>query len=150
MIYRMINTEELYQIYLKHPAISTDTRKITAGSIFVALRGENFDANQFAEQALAAGAAYAIVDDPTVIKDDRYLLVDSSLQALQRLALFHRDHLEIPFIGITGTNGKTNRRSSLLFPPIPTAHPFMWLTPLNKVRLILIFDNSKETIAFSS
>lgn len=107
----MITIEELYNIYLKHPVICTDTRKITPGSFFIALRGDSFDANQFAEKAVTeGGAAYALVDDPAVIKDSRYILVDNTLQALQKLASFHRQKLTIPFIGITGTNGKTTTK----------------------------------------
>lgn len=106
----MITIEQLYQIYLRHPVISTDTRKIHRDCIFIALRGDNFDANQFADKALSNGAAYAIVDDPAVIRDKRYLLVDNTLQTLQQLASYHRSRLTIPFIGVTGTNGKTTTK----------------------------------------
>lgn len=106
----MINIHQLYQIYLRHPIICTDTRTIIKGSIFIALRGENFDANQFAESAVNKGAAYALVDDPSVIKNDQYLFTDNTLETLQQLALYHRRQLNIPFIGITGTNGKTTTK----------------------------------------
>lgn len=106
----MISTEQLYQIYLKHPVISTDTRKIVPGSLFFALKGEHFDANTFAKQAIEAGAAYAVIDNPDYKAGDRYLLVDDVLPALQDLARHHRKQLNIPVIGLTGTNGKTTTK----------------------------------------
>lgn len=109
----MITIEELYDLYLKHPIISTDTRKITSGNFFIALKGENFDANQFAGKALEDGAAYVLVDDASVVKDDRYILVDDTLHTLQLLATHHRQQLNIPFIGITGSNGKTTTKELL-------------------------------------
>jgi UDP-N-acetylmuramoyl-tripeptide--D-alanyl-D-alanine ligase len=105
-----MTTKELYKIYLKHPVISTDTRKITDSCMFFALKGENFDANQFASMALENGAAYAVVDDQRYAVSDRYVLVESVLNTLQSLAAFHRDQLNIPIIGITGTNGKTTSK----------------------------------------
>ncbi|HEY0667486.1 MAG TPA: UDP-N-acetylmuramoyl-tripeptide--D-alanyl-D-alanine ligase [Sphingobacteriaceae bacterium] len=109
----MITIEELYDLYLKHPIISTDTRKITSGNFFIALKGENFDANQFAGKALEDGAAYVLVDDASVVKDNRYILVDDTLLTLQLLATHHRQQLNIPFIGITGSNGKTTTKELL-------------------------------------
>ena len=106
----MITTEQLYHIYKQHPVISTDTRKIAPGSLFFALRGENFDANTFAQQALEAGAAYAIIDNTQYKTSDRCLLVDDVLTALQDLARYHRRQLTIPVIGLTGTNGKTTTK----------------------------------------
>lgn len=105
-----MTTEQLYQIYKQHPVISTDTRKIAPGSLFFALRGENFDANTFAQQALEAGAAYAIVDNAQYKTSDSCLLVDDVLTALQDLARYHRRQLTIPVIGLTGTNGKTTTK----------------------------------------
>lgn len=106
----MTTTEQLYQLYKKHPVISTDTRKITPGSLFFALKGEKFDANTFAEQAVASGAAYAVIDNPEYQKGDQYLLVEDVLVALQDLARYHRRQLTIPVIGLTGTNGKTTTK----------------------------------------
>ncbi len=106
----MTTTEQLYQLYKKHPVISTDTRKITLGSLFFALKGEKFDANTFAEQAVASGAAYAVIDNPEYKKGDQYLLVEDVLAALQDLARHHRRQLTIPVIGLTGTNGKTTTK----------------------------------------
>ncbi|MES2446846.1 MAG: UDP-N-acetylmuramoyl-tripeptide--D-alanyl-D-alanine ligase [Bacteroidota bacterium] len=106
----MVTTEQLYEIYKKQPVICTDTRAINTGCLFFALKGENFDANTFAEQALADGAAFAIVDNPKIAKSDRYLLVDDVLTALQNLAKHHRNQLNIPVIGLTGSNGKTTTK----------------------------------------
>ena len=105
-----MQTEQLYQIYLKHPAISTDTRSITPGSLFFALKGDKFDANKFAQQAIEGGAAYAIIDNPAYRLNEKYILVDDALTALQDLACFHRSQLNIPVIGLTGTNGKTTTK----------------------------------------
>jgi UDP-N-acetylmuramoyl-tripeptide--D-alanyl-D-alanine ligase len=106
----MITTQQLYQLYLQHPVISTDTRKIAAGSLFFALKGDKFDANTFAQQAIAAGAAYAVIDNPEYQLGDEYLLVADVLTALQDLARHHRRQLSIPVIGLTGTNGKTTTK----------------------------------------
>ena len=106
----MTTTEELYNHYLQHPTISTDTRKIMPGCLFFALKGDKFDANTFAEQAIAEGAAYAIIDNPGYQKNGRFLLVDDSLTALQDLARHHRRQLSIPVVGLTGTNGKTTTK----------------------------------------
>ncbi|HJP63740.1 MAG TPA: UDP-N-acetylmuramoyl-tripeptide--D-alanyl-D-alanine ligase [Mucilaginibacter sp.] len=105
-----MTTEQLYQIYLKHPVISTDTRKIAPGSLFFALKGDKFDANTFAGQAVAAGAAYAIIDNPAYQHGDHYILVNDVLTALQDLARHHRRQLTIPIVGLTGTNGKTTTK----------------------------------------
>jgi UDP-N-acetylmuramoyl-tripeptide--D-alanyl-D-alanine ligase len=106
----MTTTEQLYQLYLQHPVISTDTRKISEGSLFFALKGDKFDANTFAQKAIEAGAAYAIVDNPEYKTGDKFLLVDDVLTALQQLAAYHRSQLSIPVIGLTGTNGKTTTK----------------------------------------
>ncbi|HEY9001866.1 MAG TPA: UDP-N-acetylmuramoyl-tripeptide--D-alanyl-D-alanine ligase [Mucilaginibacter sp.] len=105
-----MTTADLYKIFQKHPVISTDTRKIAPGSLFFALKGEKFDANTFAEQAIASGAAYAVIDNPEYQKGDQYLLVEDVLAALQDLARYHRHQLTIPVIGLTGTNGKTTTK----------------------------------------
>ncbi len=105
-----MQTEQLYQLYLQHPVISTDTRKITPGCIFFALKGDKFDANKFAQLAIEAGAAYALIDDPAYRADERYILVEDVLTALQQLAKHHRLQLTIPVIGLTGTNGKTTTK----------------------------------------
>jgi UDP-N-acetylmuramoyl-tripeptide--D-alanyl-D-alanine ligase len=102
--------EEIYQLYLQHPIISTDTRKIAPGSMFFALKGDKFDANTFASQALEAGAAYAIIDNAAYRLNNQTILVDDVLGTLQDLARYHRKQLQIPVIGLTGTNGKTTTK----------------------------------------
>jgi UDP-N-acetylmuramoyl-tripeptide--D-alanyl-D-alanine ligase len=106
----MENIEKLYDIYLNHPTICTDTRAIQQDCLFFALKGDKFDANTFALRALEAGAAYAIVDDATVATDDRCILVDDVLSILQALARHHRSQMNIPVIGLTGSNGKTTTK----------------------------------------
>lgn len=108
----MLSTDQLYPKFLECTGVSTDTRRITPDCLFVALKGPSFDGNQFAEQALASGARYALVDDPTVAKRnlDRCLLVSDGLTALQDLARHHRQTLTIPVIGLTGSNGKTTTK----------------------------------------
>jgi len=100
----------LYQHYKQSGKVSTDTRQITAGSIFFALKGEKFNANEFAAEALSKGAALAVIDEPQYRLDDRFFLVDDVLAALQQLARMHRDHLNIPVVGLTGSNGKTTSK----------------------------------------
>ena len=100
----------LYDIFRKHPHISTDTRKIEPGSLFFALRGATFDGNRFAAEALAKGAAYAVVDDPAAAEDERFLTVDDTLAALQELAREHRRTLGIPILALTGSSGKTTTK----------------------------------------
>jgi len=106
----MISTEELYKYYLQYPKVCTDSRAILTGSIFFALKGPNFNGNAFAELALEQGAALVVIDEEKYRKDDRYLLVENGLKSLQDLALMHRRHLNIPFIAITGSNGKTTTK----------------------------------------
>ena len=102
---------ELYQRFLAHPHIQTDTRKLAAGDLFFALKGPNFNGNQFVQQALEAGAAYAIVDEETGVEDKRVIKVNDVLQSLQDLAKHHRLQFKnIPFIAITGSNGKTTTK----------------------------------------
>jgi UDP-N-acetylmuramoyl-tripeptide--D-alanyl-D-alanine ligase len=101
---------ELYQLFQKYPIVVTDTRKIVSNSIFFALKGANFNGNQFAAQALEKGAAYAVIDEKEYAIDDRFVLVDDVLKALQDLAREHRRALHIPILAITGTNGKTTTK----------------------------------------
>jgi len=106
----MTTTERIYQHYLQNPVISTDTRKITPGSIFFALKGDKFDANEFAPQAIEQGAAFAIIDNAHYRVSEQYILVDDVLETLQDVARLHRKHLKIPVIGLTGSNGKTTTK----------------------------------------
>src|SRR3954465_9741226 len=105
-----MNIAELYELYLQYPSVQTDTRKLKKGDMFFALRGPNFNANEFAETALNNGAAYAVIDDPSYQHIHNTVLVDDVLDALQQLALEHRHHLDIPFLAITGSNGKTTTK----------------------------------------
>ena len=121
--------KELYEIYKAHPVVTTDSRNCPEGSIFFALKGETFDGNKFAMQALEKGCAYAVVDDPQLspccrgtseaeggnnssllTPNSSLILVDNVLDTLQQLARYHREQLGIPVVGITGTNGKTTTK----------------------------------------
>lgn len=103
----------LYEKFLETGKISTDTRQIAEGSIFFALRGDKFNANEFAHQALEKGARYAVIDEAAYAKDPRCILVEDTLKALQELAKYHRSKLTIPVIGLTGSNGKTTSKELL-------------------------------------
>lgn len=105
-----MQTEQLYKIFLQYPSIQTDTRKLKTGDLFFALKGPNFNGNLFAKQALETGAAYAIVDESADGQDERIIQVNDVLTALQELALHHRKQFNIPFIAITGSNGKTTSK----------------------------------------
>lgn len=107
------STETLYAHFLQHPLACTDTRNIQKDCIFFALKGPSFNGNTFAAQALASGAAFAVIDEPAYATDPRCLLVDDVLRALQDLARFHRHALKLPVVGITGSNGKTTTKELL-------------------------------------
>lgn len=106
----MIEISQLYERFLSCKGIATDTREITPGIMFVALKGPNFDANNFAGEALEKGAKYAVVDDPALSGNKGCLMVPDGLAALQHLAQYHRSKLDIPVIAITGSNGKTTTK----------------------------------------
>ena len=101
---------QLYQLFLQHPVICTDSRVCPTGSLFFALKGDNFNANAFALSALEKGCAYAVVDEAEFAIDERFILVHNVLDTLQDLARFHRKQLGTIIIGITGTNGKTTTK----------------------------------------
>ncbi len=101
---------QLYQTYLACRSVTTDSRQVIPQSIFFALKGSRFDGHAFVEQALAKGASYVVIDDAQYKKDERYILVDDVLVALQQLANHHRKQLKIPIIGITGSSGKTTTK----------------------------------------
>ena len=110
-----MDIKQLYNLYKQHPCITTDSRNCPQDSIFLALKGDRFDGNQYAGQALEQGCAYAIVDDPSVIDrssstTERLILVDNCLQTYKLLAREHRRQFNIPVIAITGTNGKTTTK----------------------------------------
>jgi UDP-N-acetylmuramoyl-tripeptide--D-alanyl-D-alanine ligase len=106
----MTTIDTLYDIFKIHLVVTTDSRNCPSGSIFIALKGGNFNGNHFAVQALELGCSYAVVDEADAVKDPRILLVDNCLKTLQDLASRHRKECHIPFIGITGTNGKTTTK----------------------------------------
>ena len=102
--------EQLYQLFLQYPQISTDTRAVITNSIFVCLKGDNFDGNHFALKALSLGCRYVITENQELAGHSGCIVVEDALETLQKLALYHRQHLRIPVIGVTGTNGKTTSK----------------------------------------
>lgn len=106
----MTSIENIYTCFLKSTQVSTDSRKIEKGCIFFALKGENFNGNQYAHDALKKGAAYAVVDEKEFATNENILLVTDVLSALQELAHFHRKKLKLPILAITGSNGKTTTK----------------------------------------
>ncbi len=102
--------EQLYALFLEHPTICTDTRKITPGCLFFALKGPNFNGNAFAKDALEKGAAYAIIDEGAHKSSDRFMLCDNVLETLQQLATHHRNQCKAKIISLTGSNGKTTTK----------------------------------------
>ena len=108
---KYISIEELYGFYLNaKQQICTDTRKLEAGSVFFALKGGNFNANEFAQKAINAGCSIAVVDEEKYVTDAKIVLVEDVLKALQQLATHHRRQFKIPFLSITGSNGKTTNK----------------------------------------
>ncbi len=101
---------KIHAFFLQCSGISTDTRKIEANSLFVALKGDNFDANTFATSAIEKGAKYVIIDNADFYIDKQTILVENSLVALQDLAKYHRNYLKLPLIALTGSNGKTTTK----------------------------------------
>ena len=106
----MKSITEIYEIFIKYPKISTDSRRIEKDSLFFALKGDNFNGNTYAATALENGAAYSIIDEADCQKDDRFILVEDVLTTLQQLATYHRLQIDMPIIAITGTNGKTTTK----------------------------------------
>lgn len=100
----------IHDLFLQCDSVSIDTRKIVPNSLFVAINGENFDANTFALEALQKGAKYVIIDNASFYIDERTVVVEDSLVALQQLAQFHRNYLQIPIVALTGSNGKTTTK----------------------------------------
>ena len=101
---------ELYALYLRYPSIQTDTRKIKHGDIYFALKGPSFNGNQFARVALELNASFVILDEPASFNDEKIIYTNDVLETLQNLAKFHRQQFTIPFIAITGSNGKTTTK----------------------------------------
>ncbi len=102
--------EELYQLFEQHPSVQTDTRKLNPGDIFFALKGDHFNGNSFAKKAIESGAAYAVIDEKEFEIPGKTILVKDVLTALQQLAKYHREQFNIPFLAITGSNGKTTTK----------------------------------------
>ncbi|MDG1291529.1 MAG: UDP-N-acetylmuramoyl-tripeptide--D-alanyl-D-alanine ligase [Flavobacteriaceae bacterium] len=110
-----MNLTKLHDYYKDTSGVVTDSRKLTQNCFFIALRGDNFDGNQFAETAIAQGAKYALVDRPEIAKkSDRLLLVDNTLESLQELAQYHRNKLKAKIIALTGSNGKTTTKELIM------------------------------------
>src|SRR5689334_6450461 len=105
-----MNIAELYKIYRQHPSIQTDTRKLKQGDIFFALKGPNFNGNTFSNAAIEQGAAYVVADEAPAQAHPNIIVVDDALATLQSLAKHHREQFNIPFIAITGSNGKTTTK----------------------------------------
>lgn len=105
-----MNIEALYNIYSQHFIVDTDSRKIRKNTIYFALKGENFNGNMFAEQAISKGALYSVVDEEKYATSESIILVDNVLETLQQLSKYHRNKLNIPIIGLTGSNGKTTTK----------------------------------------
>lgn len=105
-----MDIKDIHQVFLKCHSVSIDTRKIVEGCLFVAIKGERFDANTFAVEALSKGASCVIIDDADYYRDDRTIVVEDSLETLQELARFHRQYLNLPIIALTGSNGKTTTK----------------------------------------
>lgn len=121
--------QELYQVYLQHPFIQTDTRKLKAGELFFALKGDNFNGNSFALKALELGAAAVVVDEEIISTDNRIFRVENVLATLQQLAKHHRQQFQIPFLAITGSNGKTTTKE--LIHAILSSHYITYTTEGN-------------------
>jgi UDP-N-acetylmuramoyl-tripeptide--D-alanyl-D-alanine ligase len=105
--------DRLYALYKQYPKVQTDTRALAPNELFFALKGPSFNGNLFAQQAMEMGAAGVVIDEPIGIEADNIFLVDNALETLQALALHHRRQLKIPFIAITGSNGKTTTKELL-------------------------------------
>lgn len=112
-----MKTQELYEIYKQYPKVTIDSRQAENSSIFIGIKGDKMDGNDFAEDALQKGAAYAVVDSPPTLQNNQFknqiVQVDDSIKTLQALAAYHRSNLNIPVIGITGSNGKTTTKELL-------------------------------------
>lgn len=158
--------DALYQLYTQTYLVDTDTRNIRQNSIFFALKGDNFNGNAFAEEALSLGAKYAIIDESQYQTKDNILLVDNVLETLQQLANYHRKQLTIPFIGLTGSNGKTTTKELIhtvlakkykvlatkgnLNNHIGVPLTLLSITPDHEIAIIEMGANHQKEIAFLS
>ena len=105
-----MSVKELHKLFLKSSGVITDSRQIKLNSIFFALKGDNFDGNEYAKSAIEKGASFAVIDNQTYCLNKKYILVDDVLSCLQELSQYHRKQLNCPVLGITGTNGKTTTK----------------------------------------
>jgi UDP-N-acetylmuramoyl-tripeptide--D-alanyl-D-alanine ligase len=105
-----MNIQDIHNLFLQCSSLSIDTRKIEKNSMFFAIKGENFDANTFAKEALDLGALFVVIDNESYFIDERTILVKNSLETLQELAKFHRSYLGLPIVALTGSNGKTTTK----------------------------------------
>ena len=105
-----MSLENLYSLYKKYKSVTTDSRIVTKNALFFALKGENFNGNAYAQNALENGCSYAIIDEKDYAENDKYIVVRNVLETLQKLGNYHRRNLGIPILGITGTNGKTTTK----------------------------------------
>ena len=105
-----MSIKELHKLFLKSSGVITDSRQIELNSIFFALKGDNFDGNEYAKSAIEKGASFAVIDNQTYCLNKKYILVDDVLSCLQELSQYHRKQLNCPVLGITGTNGKTTTK----------------------------------------
>jgi UDP-N-acetylmuramoyl-tripeptide--D-alanyl-D-alanine ligase len=160
-----MNIEQLYQLYIKTYLVDTDTRKVRKGSMFFALKGDNFNGNEFAEEALKSGASYAIIDEEKYNTFPHTILVSNALETLQKLANFHRKQLIIPIIALTGSNGKTTTKeliNAVLSKKYETAATegnlnnhigvpltLLSMTPKTKIGIIEMGANHLKEIEFS-
>lgn len=144
----MENIDSLYSKFLASTGISTDSRDRVEGTLFFALKGESFNGNKFAAAALESGASWAVVDEPKVAVDQRYILVEDVLESLQQLALHHRRQFTIPILSLTGSNGKTTTKE-LIATVLSTKHKVLYSegnfnnhigAPLTLLRLTKEFD----------
>ena len=110
----MEGLDKIYEMFLASSGIATDTRKINGREVFFALKGDNFNGNEYALNAVEKGCICAIVDEAKFCIDERFILVEDVLSSLQDLAAYHRSKLGIPIVAITGTNGKTTTKELLV------------------------------------
>ncbi|MCH1539788.1 MAG: UDP-N-acetylmuramoyl-tripeptide--D-alanyl-D-alanine ligase [Flavobacteriaceae bacterium] len=146
-----MEAKTLYSYFLKSSSVITDTRKIEKNALFFCLRGENFNGNKFAKEALQKGAAFVVIDDSEYFKENsQYILVEDSLKSLQELAKYHRLQFDIPVIGLTGSNGKTTTKEliySVLSEKFNTTATFGNLNNHIGVPLTLLRINKNTEIA---
>ena len=146
-----MEAKTLYSYFLKSSSVITDTRKIEKNALFFCLRGENFNGNKFAKEALQKGAAFVVIDDSEYFKENsQYILVEDCLKSLQELAKYHRLQFDIPVIGLTGSNGKTTTKEliySVLSERFNTTATFGNLNNHIGVPLTLLRINKNTEIA---